>query len=132
MSKVHGSQQVITFGGDAVRVANSQLERGGDSHDTTLSGDDDHVFSPGLGTGSFTCDGIYDNTAGTGPAAVLKPLINTVVEVVRQVDGTGTGKAQEIFDAHITKYTETAPVNDMVKWALDCTVSGPIDDADQS
>ncbi len=132
MSKVHGSGQVITFDGDSVRVTTSQLERGGDGHDTTLSGDDDHVTSPGLGTGKFTCSGVYDNTASTGPAAVLKPLINTIVPMIRQVDGVGTGKAQESFEAHLEKYTETAPVADMVTWAVDMTVSGAVDDTAQS
>lgn len=132
MAKVHGRHQVITIGGDAVKVNTSQLERGGDGHDTTLSGDDDHVVSPGLGNGKFTCGGVYDSTASTGPAAVIKPLINTIVEVVRQVEGTGTGKPTETFDIHLEKYTETAPVADMVTWALDGTVSGGVADTTQA
>lgn len=132
MAKVHGRHQVITIGGDPVKVNTSQLERGGDGHDTTLSGDDDHVVSPGLGTGKFSCGGVYDSTAMTGPAAVIKPLINTIVEVVRQVEGAGTGKPEETFDIHLEKYTETAPVADMVTWALDGTVSGGVADSVQS
>lgn len=130
--KVHGSKQVILFGGDDVRVDNSQLDRGGDQHDTTLSGDDDHVVSPGLGKGKFTCSGIYDKTAGTGPQAVIKPLINTIVTMTRRPAGTGAGLPQEVFDAHLENYVETAPVADYVKWSVDMTVSGPVDDADQS
>jgi hypothetical protein len=129
---VHGSKQRILFGGDHVRVTTSQLDRGGDQHDITLSGDDDHVLNPGLGKGKFTCGGVYDKTAGTGPQAVIKPLINTIVEITRQVAGAGTGLPQEVFDVHLENYTETAPVADMVTWAVDATISGPVDDADQS
>ncbi len=132
MAKLHGRHQVITVAGDDVKVTTSQLERGGDSHDTTLSGDDDHVFSAGLGTGTFTMSGIYDSTAGTGPRAVLRPLINTIAEFTRAPEGVGAGKPLETFDAHITKYVETSPVADMVTWALDATVSDGVADTTQS
>ena len=132
MAKLHGRFQVITVDGDSVKVTTSQLERGGDSHDTTLSGDEGHVFSSGLDTGSFTMSGIYDSTAMTGPRAVLRPLVNTVVEFTRAPEGTGTGKPLETFDAHITKYVETSPVADMVTWSLDATVSGTVADTTQS
>lgn len=131
MGKIHGSTQVITVGGDPVKVTTSQLERGGDSHDVSESGDDNHVFHAGLGTGTFTMGGVYDSTALTGPAAVLKPLVNTVVEFTRAIEGTGVGKPLETFDAHITKYVETAPVADMVTWSLDATVSGGVVDSVQ-
>lgn len=134
MSAVHGKLTVIKIAtADISPYANaSELTRGGDSHDKTGYGKNAHVFHPGLGTGSFTCSGVYDNTATTGSAAVLKPLVNTMVQVIRQVEGTGSGLPQESFEAHFAEYTESAPVADMVQWSANFTVSDEIDDTPQA
>lgn len=123
MAKQHGRHTVITFAGDEVKCTTSQLERGGQSHMTAEYGDDDEVYSPGLGTGAFTASGIYDSTTGTGPRAVLEPLVNTICEVTRAPEGMGTGKPLDTFDIHLVKYVETNPVADMVTWSVDGTVS---------
>lgn len=132
MSKQHGRFTVITFNASEVKGTTSQLERGGDSHDVSEYGDTDHVVAAGLGTGSFTMSGTYDNTLSTGPRAVLRPLINTITPITRAPEGVGTGKPLESFSGHITKYVETNPVADMVTWSLDATVSGAVVDSTQS
>jgi hypothetical protein len=69
--------------------------------------------------------GIYDD-AVTGPAAVLRPLIGTVVVLVRKPLGTGTGKPTQTVNVLIKKYTETNPVAGMITWQCDMTKSGPL------
>lgn len=132
MAKVHGKVTVIKVGMQTVKGTTSQWERGADSHDVTEYGDDDHVFNGGLGTSTFTISGLYDSTAVTGPRAVLEPAVGTIVELTRQPEGTGSGKAQDVVDALLTKYVETSPVADMVTWSADFTGSGAVDSTAQA
>jgi len=134
MSRVHGKKTVLKIGtADISQYTNaSELTLGGDSHDTTGYGKNAHTFEPGLGTGSFTCSGQYDNTAVTGPALVLRPLVNTVCEVTLQVEGVGSGKPQDKFDALFTEYVQSQPVADMVQWTANFTISDEVDDTAQA
>ncbi|WP_198171343.1 hypothetical protein [Actinoplanes awajinensis] len=111
---------------------NSQLEFSADSHDVTTYGNDSHVFSGGLLNGNATISGFYDSTAVTGPRAVIKPLVGTVVEFVHRPEGTGTGKPQDVVQALVTKYTQTHPVADIVTWAVDLQFSGDVDSDPQA
>lgn len=133
MSKSHGKLTVITVATNDISpyCTNSQLTRGGDKHDLTGYGKDDHVFQGGLKSGSFTCEGWYDNTATVGPGIVMKPLVLTVVAVTRKVEGTGVGKPLESFSALLEEYVETSPVADYVKWSAKFTVSDAITDSTQ-
>ncbi len=131
MAKIHGRFTIITVDGDNVKGTTSQFERTSDAHDVTEYGDMDHVWSGGLGGGTFSISGIYDDTAGTGPRAVLEPLIGSVVTVIRQPAGAGAGKAQDEVEALLTKYVETSPVADMVTWSADFNLSGAVDSTAQ-
>lgn len=128
MSFVHGkSTVVIVNGSDVSTYTNtSTFTRGADEHDVTTYGKDDHVVQGGLGTGGFTMGGTYDNTATGTPRAVLEPIIGTVVTVVRRPEGTGSGKPQQSFSAHVKSYVETNPVADYVSWSAEFTKSGAV------
>lgn len=132
MAVVHGKVTVIKVGATEVKGTTSQLERSADVHDVTVYGKDDHVFSGGLGNGTFTISGIYDNTAVSGPRAVLEPAIGTSVTLTRQPEGTGSGKAQDTFAAILIKYVETNPVADMVTWSADFQISDAINSTAQA
>lgn len=131
MPKIHGKNTVVTLGGnDLTQYSNnSQLEFTSDSHDTTTYGKNSHVFSGGLLNGTGTISGFYDSTAITGPRAVLRPMLGTVVQLIHRPEGTGAGKPQDKVSALVTKYTQTHPVADMVTWAVDLQFS---DDADST
>lgn len=104
----------------------SEIDRGADEHDVTGYGKNDHVVEGGLLKGSFSAEGTYDSTAVSGPRAALTPLIGTKVPVIRQPEGTGTGKPQDSFTALITQYVETNPVTDMIKWSVKGTISDAV------
>jgi hypothetical protein len=127
MSFQHGKNTFVSVGGDDLSdfTTTSQFEQSVATHDTTTYGKNAVVRSTGLKDGTFTMSGVYDNTAGTGPRAVLGALMATpaVVEVIRQPEGTGSGKPQDKFDAICTKYVETNPVADMVTWSADFQLS---------
>lgn len=134
MAFVHSKNTVLIVNGDDISVYcnASELERGSDEHDVTTYTKNDHVFAGGLGMGSQSIEGIYDNTAATGPRAVIEPLIGTVVPIVRRPEGTGAGKPQDAFSALVKKYVETSPVADMVKWAAELTVSDAVTSTTQA
>lgn len=133
MAKQHGKSTVVTLDGEALTTYsdNSQLEFTADSHDTTTYGKNSHVFSGGLKNGTATLSGFYDTTAMTGPRAVIQPLVGTVVEFIHQPEGAGSGKPQDKVNVLVTKYTQTHPVADMVKWSVDLQFSDDVDSAAQ-
>lgn len=128
MAFVHGKSTVITLDGDDLSTftTTSEFTRGADSHDVTTYGKNSHVFSGGLGKGSASMEGIYDNTASTGPRAIIEPLIGTVVVLVRKPEGTGTGKPLDTVDVLVEEYVETNPVADMVTWSVKLTTSDDV------
>ncbi|KAB1925148.1 hypothetical protein F8280_12115 [Micromonospora noduli] len=128
MAFIHGKSTVITLDGDdlSAYTNTSELTLTADSHDVTTYGKNSHVFSGGLKGGTATMGGIYDSTASTGPRAVIKPLIGTVVELIRKPEGTGSGKPTDTVDVLLTQYVETNPVADMVTWSCEMTLSDDV------
>jgi hypothetical protein len=130
---IHGKNTFISLGGDDLSAFTdaSELGRTADSHDVTTYGKNSHVFQGGLKNGTASMSGTYDNGSG-GPRATIEPLVGTVVELIRQPEGTGSGLPQDKVDVLVTGYTETAPVADMVKWSCELQLSDDIDTTAQS
>lgn len=128
MTAVHGRNTVITVATKDISpyTKTSSLELNPDVHDTSGYGITNKTKAGGLIDGKFSMSGTYDNTASTGPGYALKPIVGTTVAVVRKIEGTGTGKPQETFNAVVGKYVETSPVDDMVTWSQDFEISGSI------
>lgn len=129
MAFVHGKDTVIKLDADDLSAFcnTSTLTRSADSHDVTTYGQDAHVYNGGLSDGTCSIGGIYDNTAVTGPRAVIEPLVGTNVTLIRQPEGTGSGLPQDSVTVLVLNYVETAPVADMVTWTAELQLSGPID-----
>lgn len=128
MAFQHGKSTVIIVNGNDLSTFTdtSSFTRGADEHDVTTYGKNDHVVAGGLGTGSFTMGGTYDNAASGSPRAVLEPLVTTIVTIIRRPEGTGVGKPQQSFSGLVKSYVETNPVADMVKWTAEFTKSDAV------
>lgn len=128
MATAHGRLTKITVATKDISpyTKTSTYEGSADFHDTTGYGATAHRKAGGLLDGKFTCGGTYDNTVSVGPRNALLSLVGTTVAVVRNVEGTGTGKPNDAFSAVLTKYTETNPVDDMVTWAAEFEIDGPV------
>lgn len=128
MAAVHGKQTKITVATKDISpfCKTSSYERGADVHDTTGYGSDDKRKQGGLRESKFTCSGTYDNTVSVGPRNALHSLVGTTVAVVRNPEGTGTGKPNDAFSAVLTKYVETNPVDDMVSWSAEFEIDGAV------
>lgn len=125
MTFVHGRTTFISLNGVDLSgyTDASELSREADEHDVTTYGKQAHVVQGGLLSSAASMSGTYDNTVGTGPRAVIRPLVGTNVTLIRRPEGTGSGKPQDSVTVHVKKYVESAPVADMVKWSADLTGS---------
>jgi hypothetical protein len=128
MSKVHGKNTYISLDDNDLSSHSNTCEwkRMADSHDVTTFGNNSHRKQGGLGDGSSTIGGFYDNTAVTGPRAVIEPLIGSVVEMVHRPEGTGTGLPEDTVNALVQDYTESSPVADMVTWTCALEFDGDV------
>ena len=125
MAFVHGRTTSVTVATKDISpyCKTSSYEASADVHETTGYGKNAKTKAGGLLDGKFTMGGTYDNTASTGPRNALKPLLGTTVAVIYKIEGTGTGKPQDSFSGVLSKYVETAPVDDMVTWSAEIEVS---------
>lgn len=134
MPKQHGKSTVIKVGASDISTYcdASEFERAADAHDTTTYGNDSHRKDGGLLDGKFTFSGVYDNTAVTGPRAVLRPLLGTKPVITRQPEGTGAGKSQDVFTIVLMKYVESNPVAEYVRWSAEGEIDGDVNSAPQA
>lgn len=128
MAASHGKLTNITVATKDISLFtdNSSYAKSAPAHETTGYGVDDETYAGGVRANTFSMSGKYDNTALTGPRNVLHAAVGTSVAVVRKLEGTGTGKPQDSFNWVITKYEESSPYNDVVKWSAEGSISGPI------
>jgi hypothetical protein len=128
MAAMHGRFTKVTVATKDISpyCKTSSYEMGADFHDTTGYGATNKRKSGGLKDGKFTCSGTYDNTVSVGPRNALHGQEGNTLAIVRNVEGTGTGKPNDAFSAVLTKYVETNPVDDMVTWSADFEIDGPV------
>lgn len=129
----HGKDLVVTV--DAIDISaavkTSTLELNPDIHDITGYGSKSKRKRGGLIDGTFTVSGWFDVEEMAGPSW-LSRRPGERVPITRQLLGTGTGLPKDTFDAIIGKYTETAPVDDIVTWSCDFAIDGDVTTADQA
>jgi len=132
MAFVHGKNTYVSLNAsDLSAFSNaSEFGRKADKHDVTTYGKSDHVYEGGLGDGSMSISGIYDNTTA-GPRDIIEPLIGTVVVAVRRPEGTGSGKPQDSVNVLVEEYVETSPVADMVTWSVTLQPSDAVTSTNQ-
>jgi hypothetical protein len=134
MAFVHGKGNVVSIDGKAMTAYATSVTftRTADSHDVTTFGNNSKVYRVGLKDGTGKLEGIYDNTASTGPQAVLRPMIGAAgVDLIYRPEGTGTGKPTSTVSVLVTSYEESNPVADMITWKADLQFSGDIADTTQ-
>lgn len=135
MAFVHGKGTAVSIdGGDLSAFSNKvKFSREADTHDVTTFGKDSKVYQSGLKDGSGSMEGIYDNTATTGPGAVLRPLVGgAAVEFIYQPEGVSTGKPTQTVQVLVKSYEEETAADDMITWSADLQFSGDIADTTQA
>lgn len=127
MAFKHGKDTYISLNGSDLSafVDTSELNRTADSHDVTTYGKQAHVYQGGLTDGKATMSGTYDSGAA-GPRGIIRPLLGSVVPLIRRTEGTGAGKPQDSVSVLVTSYVETNPVADMIKWSCEMQLSDSV------
>lgn len=133
MTTSHGRLTVVKVAAKDISpyCQTSTFEVNPDVHDKTGYG---AVWAGNVGgilRGTFSVSGFYDNTVTVGPRIVLLPLWGTTAAIIRQLEGTAVTKPQDSFSAVVGKYTETNPVDDIVRWSCDFTIDGLVNSAVQ-
>lgn len=128
MAMVHGKSGSVLIGTkDVSPFANKiDFEQTADDHDTTTFGATGHTYAGGLTDGSVKLSGLYDNTALTGPRAAIQAVLGTTVAFKYRPEGIGTGKPESSCQVLVKSYKESAPVDDMVTWEAELTISGAV------
>lgn len=135
MAKKHGRHTVVKLNSVDLSAFtnNTEFNDEVENHDTTTYGNERKTYDAGLGDGTITISGFYDDGA-SGPRATIRPLMvaKAAVPFLYQPEGTGSGKAQSAVDVLINSYTESAPVADMITWECELQMTGDLDETDQS
>ena len=132
MAKKHGKETTITIDGNDLSpyLSSSDFNRSGAADEVTSYGEDDRTYIGGLKGSTFSFSGFYDDTT-TGPPDVLVPLVATIVPVIRQTEGVGSGLPNEAFSGVLTSYSESNPIDGVVTISGEITVSGAVVRSDQ-
>jgi hypothetical protein len=134
MAFVHGKGTVVMIGSNDMSAYSNSVTftRTADTHETTTFGKNSKTYAPGLKDATASVEGIYDNTAVTGPGAVFRPLVGAASVVMKyRPEGTATGRAEAEVSVLCNSYEESAPVNDIIKWTAEFQMTGDIDDTAQ-
>lgn len=134
MARVKGTSAVFKWGANDISQYIDTLDFAPtyDTGEVTGFGKTGHVYQGVLTGGTCTFSGTYDSTASTGPRAVLRASIGGAnVSATWRPEGTGAGKPQDVFDAVLTAYTESAAVADMVKWSATAQISDAVNSTAQ-
>jgi hypothetical protein len=131
----HGKHTVVMLGVEdfSAHADNTEFSEEFDTSETTTYGRKRKNFVKGLGNGTITTGGTYDDGA-SGPAAVFKPHLesDTPVDFTYRPAGTGAGLPQRVVSVLVTKFSTSSPVADKVAWSAEMQmVSDEIDDTPQ-
>lgn len=134
MARVHSKHTYVSLGGSDLSqyLNDSDWTRSTDIRKLTTYGNDNEVYAGGLGDGSTDLSGIYDNTAVTGPRAVIEPLIGATAELVYRPEGTGPGLPERTVQVIVGEYAETHPVAEYVMWTVKLQHSGDVTHSTQA
>jgi hypothetical protein len=104
----------------------SALEESADVYDTSGYGVTNRTKVGGILDGKFTASGSYDIGTVTGTAIALEGQRGNTLALILQILGTGTTKPQDVFSAVLSKFTKSVPVDEIVTWAAEFEITGPI------
>ena len=135
MAFKHGKDTFVSINGSDISAFTNNTTFGDetDTHDTTCYGNVRKTYQSGLGDGTITISGVYDDGA-TGPRAVLKPLKATgaAVTFIYRPEGTGAGRAQSSVSVIVKTFNESSPVADNVTWTSELQMTGLLNETDQA
>jgi hypothetical protein len=118
-----GTLAVMTTFVDSVDIDNSV-----DMGETTTAGAEDKTYVSGQAEHDLSISGKYDETATTGPNAVLFGLVGleTTSSFEFGPSGSVSGKPKYLGECFLTGYKVAAPVGGVVTFTADFKVTGAV------
>jgi hypothetical protein len=97
-------------------------------NEVTALGDSGAKYIAGLEDAAITLNGMFDNTATSGPDAVLGPLRthSSAVDFEYGPQGTSAGNVKYSGTCWVTSYSLRSRVGDLVGWSAALQVNGTV------
>lgn len=96
--------------------------------DVTIIGDEGRKWRQGLTNGTFTINGLWDNTASTGSHTVLQSLVG--IEVTTGFEwgpqGNTAGQTKLSGECVLASYEQNTDLGDMVLFTATFNISGDV------
>lgn len=118
-----GTLQALTSYVDSVDLDNSV-----DMGETTTAGAEDKTFVSGQAEHDLSISGKWDDTASTGPDAILTGLIGLETTSTFEFGpgGSASGKVKKSGECFLTGYKASAPVGGVVTFTADFKITGAV------
>lgn len=118
-----GTIQVLTAFVDSVDLDNSV-----DMGETTTAGAEDKTFVSGQAEHDISISGKWDDTASTGPDAILFGLVGLETSSSFEFGpaGSAAGKPKYLGECFLTGYKCAAPVGGVVTFTADFKITGAV------
>lgn len=118
-----GTLQTLTSYVDSVDLDDSV-----DMGETTTAGAEDKTFVSGQAEHDLSISGKWDDTATTGPDAVLFGIVGLETSATFEFGpgGSAAGKVKYTGECFLTGYKRSAPVGGVVMFTADFKITGAV------
>lgn len=109
-------------------VSSADFNRDVDVPESTVYGNNDRTYIPGLRGATLSASGFWDSTATTGVDAILDGVARKTVTstFIYGPQGDVTGDLVYTGECLLTGYSISAPVDGIVSWSADFQVTGAV------
>ncbi len=130
MAAVHGKNTAILVGQYDISTYFNQVSIAKDVQAVSVDtfGSDDHAFIAGLGSGSISLGGLWDNTATSGSDAILDAALDGSQQVVTVSfpGASAIGQKATMLHARETSYPIRSSIDDAVRLNSGLTADGGV------
>lgn len=130
MATAHGKDSYFSVNSNNLTTYCDSIDVGQDVEmaESTTMGAEAKTYISGLSDGKISIAGKWDNTATTGPDAVLAGLVGgeTAVAFEYGPEGNATGAVKRSGNCFLTSFQTTSPLGDIVAFTAEFQVTGAI------
>jgi hypothetical protein len=128
MAKVHGKDSFFELNSVELSAFLTEISvsRSGDVAEASTMGDSAKEYMPGLKDATISISGRWDDTASTGPDAVLSAALGTEVAFEYGPEGDDSGDIKHSGNCIVTAYNVSSSIGDVVAFTAEMQVTGAV------